>query len=251
MTATDDIHAPASLPDHIAIVMDGNGRWARQRGLPRHFGHKSGVKAVRAAVRRAGELGVGHLTLFAFSSENWKRPATEITGLMKLFLDALQREVAELHENAVSLRFVGDLSRLSPRLQTAMSDAEQLTRDNDGLRLNVAMGYGGRWEIVEAARDLAAKVAEGTLEPDAIDEQKLGAAMTLADGPDPDLVIRTGGEKRVSNFLLWHMAYSELYFSDVLWPDFDADCLDEAIGWYGHRTRRFGNVSEVAQEEAG
>ncbi|MEL7310606.1 MAG: polyprenyl diphosphate synthase [Pseudomonadota bacterium] len=251
MAANDQIHPVSDLPRHVAIVMDGNGRWARRRGLPRNFGHRSGVKAVRAAVRRAAERGVEHLTLFAFSSENWKRPATEVTGLMKLFLDALQREVAELHENRVSLRFIGDLSRLSTRLQTAMADAEQLTADNDGLRLNIAVGYGGRWEIVEAAKAMAQRVAAGEMSADEIDEAALSGTMSLAEGPDPDLVIRTGGEQRASNFLLWHMAYSELYFSDLLWPDFDAQALDSALDWYQGRVRRFGRVTEVAQEEAG
>lgn len=251
MTAPDDTTMHSGLPAHIAVVMDGNGRWARRRGLPRNLGHRAGVKAVRAAVRRAGELGVGHLTLFAFSSENWSRPATEVTGLMKLFLDALGREVAELHENRVRLRFIGDLGRLSQRLRTAMADAEQLTAENDGLRLNVAVGYGGRWEIVEATKRMAQWAADGKISAEQIDDQMMSSVMSLAHGPDPDLVIRTGGEQRASNFLLWHMAYAELYFSNALWPDFDAAALDEAIEWFRGRTRRFGQVDELAQEEAG
>ena len=242
---------PSALPRHVAVIMDGNGRWARRRGLPRHLGHRAGVKAVRATVRRCGELGVGYLTLFAFSSENWSRPRDEVTGLMKLFLDALQREVAELHENNVRLRFIGDLSRLSDRLQRGMHDAQALTSDNDGLSLQVAVGFGGRWDIVSAARKLADAVARGELDPADVDEARFASALSLAGCPDPDLMIRTGGEKRISNFLLWHAAYAELHFSDELWPDFDAAALEHAFSCFANRDRRFGRVETLAKEEAG
>ena len=239
------------MPRHVAVVMDGNGRWARARGMPRHLGHRAGVKSVRAVVRRAGELGVGHLTLFAFSSENWRRPEKEVTGLMKLFLDALQREVAELHENSVRLRFVGDLKRLSTRLQAAMADAERLTAGNTGLNLNIAVGFGGRWDIVGATRRLAMDAARGEIQPEDIDEERLSQALALGDCPDVDLMIRTGGERRISNFLLWQCAYAELYFCDDLWPEFDASAFETALDWFGGRSRRFGRVARVAQEEAG
>lgn len=240
-----------NLPRHIAVVMDGNGRWARKRAMPRHLGHRAGVKAVRAVVRRCGELGVDYLTLFAFSSENWSRPQEEVVGLMKLFLDALQREVAELHENNVRLRFIGDLSRLSDRLQAGMRDAEKLTAGNDGLSLQIAVGYGGRWDILTACQRLATDVEAGRMSASEIDESTLSRALSLGDCPDPDLMIRTGGEKRISNFLLWHLAYAEMHFSDVLWPDFDAAVLAEALEFYASRNRRFGRVGQLAKEEVG
>ena len=251
MTESAESLAPPDRPRHIAVIMDGNGRWARKRALPRHFGHRAGVKSVRAVVRRCGELDINYLTLFAFSSENWSRPKEEVVGLMKLFLDALQREVAELHENQVRLRFIGDTSRLSERLQIAMQDAEQLTKDNTGLSLQVAVGYGGRWDIVESCKQLAAETADGALRPEDIDEQAFASKMSLGGTPDVDLMIRTGGEYRVSNFLLWHLAYAELQFSDVLWPDYDADALDQAIVAFAGRDRRFGRVDQMAHEEAG
>ncbi|MFK8052751.1 MAG: polyprenyl diphosphate synthase [Woeseiaceae bacterium] len=251
MSNPSDTSPNDNRPRHIAVVMDGNGRWARKRALPRHFGHRAGVKSVRAVVRRCGELDIDYLTLFAFSSENWTRPQEEVSGLMKLFLDALQREVAELHDNNVRLRFVGDLSRLSDRLRTAMQESEKLTASNTGLSLQVAVGYGGRWDIVSACRDIAADVAQGDLQLDDITEQRFAAATSLTDAPDVDLMIRTGGEHRISNFLLWHMAYAELHFSDLLWPDFDASALDEAVSFFVSRERRFGQVDTVAHEEVG
>ncbi|MEN7342055.1 MAG: polyprenyl diphosphate synthase [Pseudomonadota bacterium] len=251
MTDTAESLAPEDRPRHIAVIMDGNGRWARKRALPRHFGHRAGVKSVRAIVRRCGELHIDHLTLFAFSSENWSRPKDEVVGLMKLFLDALQREVAELHENQVRLRFIGDTSRLSERLQIAMRDAEQLTAGNTGLSLQVAVGYGGRWDIVESCKTLASEVASGARALSDIDESMFAESMSLGGAPDVDLMIRTGGEYRVSNFLLWHLAYAELQFSDVLWPDYDAAALDDAIVAFAGRDRRFGRVDQIAHEEAG
>ncbi|MEM9171747.1 MAG: isoprenyl transferase [Pseudomonadota bacterium] len=249
--ARDNTQTDLHLPRHIAVVMDGNGRWARKRGMPRQFGHRSGVKAVRAIVRRCGELGIEHLTLFAFSSENWSRPQEEVTGLMKLFLDALQREVAELHENDVRLKFVGDLSRLSDRLQAGMADAEQLTADNTGLALQIAVGYGGRWDIVNACQRVAEQVQAGELDPADIDETSIDCSLALGDCPDPDLMIRTGGEKRISNFLLWQFAYTEFLFSDVLWPDFDAAALDASLQEFANRHRRFGGVRTLPTEEVG
>ncbi|MEL6868689.1 MAG: isoprenyl transferase [Pseudomonadota bacterium] len=244
-------NADVTLPRHIAVVMDGNGRWARKRAMPRHFGHRAGVKSVRTIVRQCGERGIEYLTLFAFSSENWSRPQEEVFGLMKLFLEALQREVAELHENRVRLRFIGDLSRLSERLRTGMREAEKLTADNTGLSLQVAVGYGGRWEIVQAAQRMAADVASGKCKPEDIDERAFASFTTLGDCPEPDLMIRTGGEQRISNFLLWHLAYAELHFSDVLWPDYDADALQLALDAFQSRTRRFGGVRDLRAEEAG
>ncbi|MEL7297061.1 MAG: polyprenyl diphosphate synthase [Pseudomonadota bacterium] len=251
MTDSADSVAPEQRPRHIAVIMDGNGRWARQRAMPRHFGHRAGVKSVRAVVRRCGELEIDYLTVFAFSSENWSRPREEVVGLMKLFLDALQREVAELHENNVRLRFVGDLSRLSTRLQTAMHEAESLTAGNTGLQLQVAVGYGGRWDILNGCRELARAAAQGDLDADDISEQQFADAMSLRGAPDVDLMIRTGGERRVSNFLLWHMAYAELHFSETLWPDYGAAALDEAVIAFSRCDRRFGRVEPVAHEEVG
>ncbi|MEM7611699.1 MAG: isoprenyl transferase [Pseudomonadota bacterium] len=240
-----------SLPSHVAIIMDGNGRWARKRAMPRHLGHRAGVKAVRAVVRRCGELRIDYLTLFAFSSENWSRPQDEVVGLMKLFLDALQREVAELHENNVRLRFIGDLSRLSERLRNGMREAEKLTAQNQGLSLQIAVGYGGRWDLVQACKALAQQAVDGHHRVDDIDEATLSSAMALADCPDPDLMIRTGGEQRISNFLLWNLAYAELHFSDVLWPDYDAAALSVALDAFSSRQRRYGRVESMAKEEAG
>ncbi len=232
------------LPVHIAVIMDGNGRWAKQRSLPRHAGHRAGVKAVRATVEQAVRLGVRHLTLFAFSSENWRRPPDEVSSLMRLFLESLQREVAELHDNNVRLEFIGDRSRLGDGLLRKIESAEKLTAGNDGLHLIVAVAYGGRWDIVEASRRIAARVAAGEIEPADIDTDMLAGEMQLAGVPDPDLLIRTGGEKRVSNFLLWYIAYAELWFCDTLWPDFRAADFDAAIEYYRSRQRRYGHTGE-------
>ncbi len=229
---------------HIAVVMDGNGRWAQSRGLPRRAGHRAGVTAARRIVEACGNMGVPALTLFAFSSENWRRPPREVQLLMGLFVESLQREVADLHKNNVQLSFVGDTKSLSNRLQKQIDSSEALTRDNKGLKLRIAVSYGGRWDITQAARKLAQRVADGTLEVDAIDEPSMAHAMSLSDLPDPDLFIRTGGEKRISNFLLWNVAYSEFYFSDLLWPDFDAQTLRDALDWYESRQRRFGRTAQ-------
>lgn len=231
-----------SIPRHIAIVMDGNGRWARKRGLPRTVGHRQGQQAVKRAVERCAALGVEVLTLFAFSSENWRRPADEVGTLMGLLLQALDGEVAELHAKRVRLRFIGDRAAFDAALQARMEAAEALTHANPGLTLVIALGYGGRWDIVQAAKALARDARAGALDPASIDEAAFGARTALAGLPAPDLLIRTGGERRISNFLIWDLAYSELWFSDVLWPDFDAAALDEACAWFAGRERRFGDV---------
>jgi undecaprenyl diphosphate synthase len=230
----------SAVPRHIAIVMDGNGRWARRRGQPRSFGHRAGQKAVRAAVGWCLRNGVGALTLFAFSSENWKRPQTEVGALMDLFLKALDKEIDELHKNEVRVRFVGELSAFSKALRTRMQDAAIRTAGNSRLALNICVNYGGRWDMVQAARRAAEAVARGELDSAAIDEDILARYFCLADLPSPDLFIRTGGERRVSNFLLWQLAYTELYFTDTLWPDVDDAELDRALDDYARRERRFG-----------
>ena len=233
----------ADSPQHVAIIMDGNGRWARSRGMPRAAGHRTSLKVVRRIVEECAARGVGYLTLFAFSSENWRRPPDEVGMLMNLFLDALQREVADLHRNRVRLTFIGDRHLLGTELARRMLSAEQLTADNPGLRLNIAMAYGGRWDIAQACRALAAEVAAGTLRAEQIDEAQVAQRLALADVPDPDLLIRTGGEQRISNFLLWNLAYTELYFSDELWPDFTTDHLNAAFDHFAQRERRFGKTS--------
>jgi len=229
-----------ALPEHIAIVMDGNGRWAEARGEPRTFGHRAGIEPVRVTIRDCSRLGVGALTLFAFSSENWRRPETEVSTLMAIFMDALDREVEELHANQVQLRVIGNRQRLSVRLQQRIAEAEALTADNTGLKLQVAVSYGGRWDVLEAARRLAEQAASGALRPSDIDEERFARELQLADLPDPDLFIRTGGDHRISNFLLWNIAYAELFFTDTLWPDFGVAELAEAIEDFSQRERRFG-----------
>jgi len=233
-----------SLPRHVAIIMDGNGRWAAARKLPRHAGHKAGVSALRACVEACSARGIGALTVFAFSSENWARPAEEVSLLMGLFVEALDQELAELSAKGVRLRFIGERQRLSVRLQSYLATAEARTAANDHLSLNIAMSYGGRSDIAGAVRQLAARCAAGSLRPADISEEQVGRALQLADQPDPDLFIRTGGEHRISNFLLWNLAYTELYFTDCLWPDFDAGQMDAALSFYGARERRFGRTAE-------
>ena len=237
-----------SIPKHIAIIMDGNGRWAEARGLPRHAGHKEGVRPVRMCIEECARRKIGALTLFAFSSENWQRPVVEVGTLMQLFLDSLDKEVEDLHRNGVRLRFIGDRQALSVRLQSSMAATEELTAANTALNLQVAVSYGGRWDILQAARRLAARVASGALRTEAIDEQLFASELALADVGDPDLFIRTGGDHRISNFLLWNLAYTELYVSEVLWPDFAVAHLDDAIAAFGGRERRFGLTREQASE---
>ncbi len=224
--------------------MDGNGRWAKARQKPRRAGHRAGVKAVRATVEEAAKQGVEVLTLFAFSSENWARPEEEVHSLMALFLEALRREVDELHRNNVRLRVIGARELLNPGLVKKFGDAEEKTANNTGLLLNVAVAYGGRWDILVATKRIARKVADGEIEVDDIDEARLAAEMQLADCPEPDLLIRTGGEQRISNFLLWNIAYAELWFTDVLWPDFDAGEFHKALQYFAEKQRRFGQTGE-------
>lgn len=227
-----------ALPRHVAVVMDGNGRWAERRRKRRTAGHQAGVRSARKVVEACGRRGVEALTLFAFSSENWRRPRYEVQKLMELFARALEKEAHALRDNNVRLRFIGDLSRFSADLRRQMEQAVRLTADNDGLHLCIAVNYGGRWDIVEAAR----QVVEREIPVGAIDEASFGELLSLADLPPPDLFIRTGGERRISNFLLWQLAYTELYFTDVLWPDFDEAALDEALADYAGRQRRFGRT---------
>lgn len=226
--------------------MDGNGRWAQQRGQARTAGHRAGVKATRAVVENSARAGVDVLTLFAFSSENWQRPAGEVSMLMDLFMRALGREVSDLDRNNVRIRFIGDHARFADALQREMRKAEITTQANDGLQLFIAVGYGGRADIARAARRLAHQVAAGSRAADSIDEDAVASELMLAGQPAPDLFIRTGGEQRISNFLLWDLAYSELYFCDTLWPDFDKDDLDAALAWYAGRQRRYGRVPGTA-----
>ena len=230
--------------------MDGNGRWAEARGLPRHAGHKEGVRPVRLCVEQCSRRGVAALTLFAFSSENWQRPAVEVGSLMQLFLEAIDREVEELHRNRVRLRFIGDRKALSVKLQSRMAASEELTSANTGLNLQVAVSYGGRWDILQAARKIAAAVASGALRLEAIDEALFSRELALGDVPDPDLFIRTGGDHRISNFLLWNLAYTEIHVCDTLWPDFDEAHFDAAIAAFAGRERRFGLTGEQLRDKS-
>ena len=231
-------------PRHIAIVMDGNGRWAKARLRPRTIGHRAGAAAVNRCIDWCIDHGIEALTLFAFSSENWRRPAEEVGALMQLFLRALSREVDELARRKVRLRFIGDRQAFSPELQERMSKGEALTLGNDGLQLSIAANYGGRWDIAQAARRLASDVASGVVPADRVDERTLASYLSLEDLPEPDLFIRTGGDRRISNFLLWQLAYSELFFTDTLWPDVNATTLDQALADFSARERRFGMTSD-------
>ena len=236
-----------NIPIHVAVIMDGNGRWARRRAMPRHAGHRSGVGSVRKTVETAAKRGVKYLTLFAFSSENWKRPREEVSKLMSLFLEALQREVDDLHRNNVRLEFIGAREQLSAGLLEKITSAEAQTRDNSGLRLQVAVAYGGRWDIVNATQTLARRVAAGEMDAEQIDDKTVAAELQLAGLPDPDLLIRTGGEQRVSNFLLWNLAYAELWFCDTLWPDFGEQQFDEALAYFASRQRRYGHTGDQVE----
>jgi undecaprenyl diphosphate synthase len=233
-----------NLPRHVAIIMDGNGRWAKQKGLPRIAGHRAGVKALQNIVNFSATESIDVLTVYAFSSENWKRPRTEVSMLMELFNTSLQQRFKELHENNIRLRFIGDLSPFPARLRELMADAENLTTNNTGLELVIAVNYGGRWDITNAFKELNKKIRDKSLKIEDINEALIGEFMCLSDLPEPDLFIRTGGEKRISNYLLWQLAYTELYFDDCLWPDFGTDKMQEALGWYAGRERRFGRTSE-------
>ncbi|HDR1882566.1 TPA: di-trans,poly-cis-decaprenylcistransferase [Pasteurella multocida] len=235
---------PNNIPQHVAIIMDGNGRWAQQKGKMRIFGHKNGVKAVREAVSYARKVGIKVLTLYAFSSENWNRPKKEVNALMALFMQALDLEVKKLHKNNIKLNILGDVPGFSASLQNKIHQAEKLTENNTALTLNIAANYGGCWDIVQATKSLAQQVKEGKLAVDEINAQVLQQALVTKEQPQVDLLIRTSGEQRISNFLLWQIAYAELYFSDVLWPDFNEKEFNEAIIAYQQRHRRFGGAEE-------
>lgn len=234
---------PPRIPRHLAVIMDGNGRWAQRRRRPRAIGHRAGARAVNRCIEFCLDKGIGALTLFAFSSENWGRPEDEIGALMKLFLIALDREVAELHRRGVRIRFIGERARFSDDIRRRMDEAEAITAGNARLQLSIAASYGGRQDIAAAARGIAEDVAAGRLAPDAIDEALFAGRVALADLPPPDLFIRTGGDHRVSNFLLWQLAYTELWFTDTLWPAVDAATLQRALDDYARRERRFGLTS--------
>jgi undecaprenyl diphosphate synthase len=244
-SSTEQIPEAREVPRHIAIIMDGNGRWAKRRFMPRMAGHKRGVEAVRKVVSACGDRGVEYLTLFAFSSENWRRPPEEVSFLMRLFVLAIEQEVGKLNENGIRFRVIGDVSRFEPELVRLIRDAEAVTANNDRLTLTVAANYGGRWDIVQAVKRMLGarpELASSFVESDLVPYFALGHA------PEPDLFIRTGGEQRISNFVLWQLAYTELYFTDILWPDFDKAALDQAIASYQRRERRFGRTSEQLPE---
>ncbi len=245
----EDQSQSIKIPRHVAIVMDGNGRWAQRRDLPRHSGHRAGAESVRVVVEACRKHGVPVLTLFAFSSENWNRPKEEIGLLFDLFMMALQRDVKRLNKNNVQLRIIGDKTAFPDKLQQRIQQAEELTAGNSGLILQIAANYGGRWDITQAARAVAERVKRGELQPQEITEATLSEALCFAELPEVDLFIRTGGEQRISNFILWQAAYSELYFSEQLWPDFDAAEFDLALEAFSQRERRFGLTSEQIEEQ--
>jgi undecaprenyl diphosphate synthase len=240
-SSTREIPPESEIPRHIAIIMDGNGRWAKKRYLPRVAGHKQGVETVRRVTRVCSERGVEYLTLFAFSSENWRRPAEEVSTLKQLFMAALEQEAERLHRNKVRLKIIGDIAPFGERVVELVRRAEELTCANSALTLTIAANYGGRWDLMQA---LAKLVRSGPMPEDGFAEEQLASHLSLNYAPEPDLFIRTGGEQRISNFLLWQLAYTELYFTPTLWPDFDAGQLDAAIAWYRERERRFGRTSE-------
>lgn len=249
ISSTIDIPDISAVPKHVAIIMDGNGRWAAKRLLPRTAGHARGVQSVRAAVETCGKLGVRYLTLFAFSSENWRRPADEVSLLMRLFVQALEREVSRLLDQGVRLRVVGDLSAFEPKLQELIAQAQAKTAHNDLLHLTIAANYGGRWDVLQAMKKMMLAHPEYGTEPGLIDESALSEHLSMSWAPEPDLFIRTGGEQRISNFLIWQLAYTELFFTDCYWPDFSADELKKAFEWYRHRERRFGRTSAQLQSQ--
>jgi undecaprenyl diphosphate synthase len=243
----DELNNPESdnnNPRHIAIIMDGNGRWAQKRFMPRAVGHQAGVKAVRKIVEYCAEHSIEVLTLFAFSSENWRRPEAEVSLLMSLFMATLQREINKLDRNNIRLRFIGDRTAFSDKLQQKMAEGEAQTQNNSALTLVVAANYGGHWDVCQAFQKVAEKIAEGKLIRQQINEELINQYLSTADLPEPDLFIRTGGEQRVSNFMLWQLAYTELYFTPTLWPDFDQNSLEDAIKSFKSRQRRFGHTSE-------
>ncbi len=242
--ANGSIKSGDNMPHHIAIIMDGNGRWAQKRLMPRAFGHQAGVKTVRKIVEYCANNNVEVLTLFAFSSENWRRPEEEVSLLMSLFMLTLQREIDKLDRNNIRLRFIGDRHAFSEKLQKKMAEGELQTRNNTALTLVIAANYGGRWDMTQAFQKLAAKVSSGELKAEEITEQLINQQLSISDLPEPDLFIRTGGEQRVSNFMLWQLAYTEMYFTQTLWPDFDESSIEDAIKSFKNRQRRFGHTSE-------
>ncbi|MDC9623124.1 (2E,6E)-farnesyl-diphosphate-specific ditrans,polycis-undecaprenyl-diphosphate synthase [Xenorhabdus sp. XENO-7] len=242
MISSSDCNSLLTLPRHVAIIMDGNGRWAKQRGKLRVFGHRAGVKAVRVAVSFSVKHNIESLTLYAFSSENWNRPQQEVSSLMELFVFALDNEVKSLHKHNVKLSVIGDISRFSSRLQERIRRSVELTAGNTGLQLNIAANYGGRWDLVQGVKQIAERIRANELEPEEITEATVGSFINLSEQPEVDLVIRTGGEHRISNFLLWQIAYAELYFTDILWPDFDETVFEGAINAFAKRERRFGGT---------
>lgn len=248
-TSPDSGTSTNGSPRHVAIIMDGNGRWAKQKGKLRTFGHKAGTDAVRASVRYCLKNNIQALTLFAFSSENWQRPKDEVSALMELFVWALSSEAKKLHKNNVKLRVIGDLSRFEKKLLNKIQEAQALTQNNTALTLNIAANYGGKWDIANACKSIVADIVAGKISPEQLDEEMLGQYIQLNDLPDVDLLIRTGGEQRISNFLIWQVAYSELYFSDVLWPDFDEDAFSQAVVDFNNRQRRFGKTSEQVTDD--
>ena len=245
-SSTKEIPAHGIVPRHVAIIMDGNGRWAKRQHLPRIAGHRRGVESVRATVKACAERGVEFLTLFAFSSENWRRPADEVALLMQLFIAALENEVQKLHRNGIRLKLIGDQSRFDRKIHALIAEGERLTAGNTGLTLTIAANYGGRWDILQAATRLARERPEAAAA--GVTEELLAPYLSMSYAPEPDLFIRTGGEQRVSNFLLWQMAYTELYFTSTLWPDFGAEALETAFASYRRRERRFGRTSEQLEE---
>jgi len=241
--------ASDSLPRHIAVVMDGNGRWANKRHLPRAAGHKAGVNATRTIVENAAKSKIQALTIFAFSSENWNRPESEVTALMTLFISTITAEVKKLDKKNVRVKFIGERERFSDKLQASINESELLTDKNTGMQLNIAANYGGRWDVVNACKSLISAVQENKITINDVDEKLLNSFISLSDLPEPDLFIRTGGEQRISNFLIWQLSYSELYFVDTLWPDFSTADFDNAISWYASRQRRFGKTGQQIKEE--
>jgi undecaprenyl diphosphate synthase len=243
-----EIELSKTIPHHVVIIMDGNGRWAKQRGQLRIAGHKAGVATLRNIVRECASRKIEALTVYAFSSENWKRPGAEVSRLFELFMTSLKKEVDELHKNNIRLRFIGDLKVFPANLQTQIAKATKKTEQNTGLQFTVAINYGGRWDITNAFRRLAIEIEAGRVTPDEIDEALITSYVSLSDVPEPDLFIRTGGEMRISNYLLWQTAYTELYFTECLWPDFDNKEFDAALSWYAGRERRFGCTSEQLKQ---
>ena len=238
----------STKPEHVEIIMDGNGRWAKKRRLPRVAGHRAGVKTLRKLIEHAVRIELKTITVYAFSRENWQRPGKEVGLLMDLFLSALQSEVDDLHKNNVKLSFIGDRLSFSEELQNAMNKSETVTVENSGLQVNIAVNYSGRWDIVQACQSIAIDIAAGNITIDGINESLIGDKLSLAENNDPDLFIRTGGEQRVSNYFLWQLAYTELFFTDTLWPDFNSEQFDMALDWFLNRQRRFGKTSDQVEQ---